>query len=136
MGWLNKIKEGQKHQRISAWKMLTSQTALQQADQDSFSGPVILFKHSTACGTSARAKYILEEEWNGLIHDVQFYFLDLLQFRALSNQIAETYEVTHHSPQIIVLSKGAAIYHTSHHRISIDDLNEQLGQYFNGTDSI
>ena len=48
---------------MSSWKTLESIDQLEKAIEDSFNKPVVLFKHSVSCGISARAKYMLEENW-------------------------------------------------------------------------
>ncbi len=50
----------------------------------------------------------------------KFYYLDLLRFRPISNQIAEQFMVRHESPQIIVLENGKAIYKASHENINLE----------------
>jgi bacillithiol system protein YtxJ len=46
----------------------------------------------------------------------------LLQYRSISNRVAQLLEVTHQSPQVIVLKDGRAVYHVSHHAIQPADL--------------
>lgn len=123
MGFLDRLKASQSA-GISDWDMLTSIDQLDTIDELSKEKTVVLFKHSTTCGISAGAKTRLESEWPDLSGDVQFYYLDLLSYRSISNEIANRYSVRHESPQIIVLKDGKAIHDTSHHRISVADLNK------------
>ena len=46
------------------------------------------------------------------------YYLDILNYRAISNAIAERFEVQHQSPQLIVIKEGKAIAHASHEGIN------------------
>ena len=48
---------------------------------------------------------------------VKLYFLDLLSFKDISNEIAIRFQVFHESPQLIVLKDGNTIHHSSHHQI-------------------
>jgi len=64
---------------------------------------------------SKRHKYYLD-----------FYYLDLLTYRPISNEIAEKFSVTHQSPQILVIKNGNAVFNNSHHSISADSLKEGL----------
>ena len=57
---------------------------------------------------------------------VDFYYLDLLAFRPLSNQIAEQFAVHHESPQLILLKNGACVYEAAHNGIDMDELLTQL----------
>lgn len=111
---------------ISTWKTLDSLDQLDQIIKDSYKKPVVLFKHSVTCGISARAKYMLEEDWNISEDDFDFYYLDLLAFRNVSNEIASRFSVQHQSPQIIIIKAGKAIFDMSHHRISAKSLEEAL----------
>jgi bacillithiol system protein YtxJ len=108
------------------WKILKTEAELGEAIENSYEKPVAFFKHSVSCGISARAMYLLEEEWNLNEKDVDFYYLDLINYRAVSNAIASRLNVTHQSPQIIVVKDGKSVYNVSHHRISMRTLQEGL----------
>ena len=125
MGFLDRLKASQ-NSGISDWKMLTDLSQLDEIDELSKDKTVVIFKHSTTCGISAGAKSRLEMDWTSLDGDVVFYYLDLLAYRPISNEIASRYGVRHESPQIIVINGGTASYDTSHHRISVGDLNKAL----------
>lgn len=110
------------------WHQLTEAEQLQGIIQTSYQKPVVIFKHSTRCGTSSMAKHTLETGWNFQKEELDFYYLDLLAFRSVSNKVAEAFKVAHHSPQIIVLKDGEAVYDTSHHNISIGTLRKALDE--------
>ena len=55
---------------------------------------------------------------------IDFHFLDLIQFRPLSNAIANTFNIEHASPQVLLISQGTAIYDTSHLDITMAALTE------------
>jgi len=111
---------------IPTWKILENTDQLEQAIKDSYNKPVVLFKHSVTCGISSRAKYMLEDGWEFSTDDFDFYYLDLLSFRGISNSIAEKFKVTHQSPQILVIKNGESIFDMSHHRISAASLSGAL----------
>lgn len=125
MGFLDRLKNSQQ-QTQSDWKVLESEKQLAQAIQDSHEKPVVLFKHSVTCGISAGAKHRLESGWNFDGADLDFYYLDLLAHRPISNKIAEDLGVMHQSPQIIVLKNGKAVFDTSHHRINVQAIESVL----------
>ena len=125
MGFLDRLKASQSS-GMSDWKMLTDISQLDEIDQTSKEKTVVIFKHSTTCGISAGAKSRLEMNWTGLEVEIDFYYLDLLSYRPISNEIASRYGVRHESPQIIVINNSKASYDTSHHRISVGDLNKAL----------
>ena len=45
---------------------------------------------------------------------IDFYYLDLIKHRNISNKIAEDFNVTHQSPQVLVINNGKCIYDESH----------------------
>ena len=129
MSILKRIKDSVTAGINEDWSDLTNINELDKVDQLSNDKPVILFKHSVTCGISSGAKYRLESDWNSLSHDVHFYYLDLLSHRNISNAIAKRYNVVHQSPQILIIRNGNSIYDTSHHRISIRDLNDAIEKH-------
>jgi bacillithiol system protein YtxJ len=53
---------------------------------------------------------------------VDFHYLDLLNYKAISNEIATFFQVHHESPQIILIKNGECIYDESHYGIMMDEL--------------
>jgi len=102
------------------WKTLDHEDQLSLIDEQSKEGPVIIFKHSTRCGISARSEHALTDGWKWNDEDVQLYYLDLLNYRALSNEIAERYHVVHQSPQMILIKDGKAVDSVTHHAVLPD----------------
>lgn len=89
---------------------------------------VFVFKHSTRCSISSMAYNRLKREWNFDSSRVKFYYLDLLAHRDISNEIAETWNVRHESPQLIGLKDGKVIYEASHNMIYTKDIQEALNK--------
>ena len=56
---------------------------------------------------------------------IDFYFLDLIQYRNLSNDIAERFAVYHESPQVLLIRQGECVYDQSHNGITMEDIAEQ-----------
>lgn len=89
-------------------------------------GTQVLYKHSTQCGTSDAALDEIEaflEERPGL---ATFYYLDLLEHRDVSNEIARRLGVKHESPQAIVLRDGKVAAVLSHRAIRREALAKAL----------
>lgn len=130
MGFFNKIFGGDQennNQQIE-WKSLRSVDDLAKAIEASNHLPVVIFKHSTRCSISSMAKSRLERGWDFEENEgPAMYFLDLIAYRNLSNQIAQDLGVQHESPQLILLEDGQAVYDSSHSAISVDSLREALG---------
>jgi len=125
MGFLDRLKASQSSTN-SSWSILEDRTELEKVDELSKDKPVILFKHSTSCGISASAKHRLEVDWDSIEGDFEFYYLDLLNHRAISNEISQRYEVRHESPQILIIKNGIATYHASHHGIQASAIQDAL----------
>ena len=104
------------------WVQLTDLQQLEQLKKASFQAPVLFFKHSTRCSISVMALNRFEREWNNT--NVNTYFLDLLNNREVSNQIATLFEVEHQSPQVLLIKDGACVYHASHNAIDAQAVNE------------
>lgn len=107
------------------WITLHSESQLEQLKATSAMQPVVIFKHSTRCGTSALIKSRLER--TATPQDMAFYYLDLLRHRQLSNKIADEYNVPHESPQVLLIRNGICIYDESQIGISMEELMEQAG---------
>jgi len=106
------------------WILLTNESQIEQIIADSSSKPQVIFKHSTRCGISSMAKNRLER--NLQPDDVDFYFLDLILHRSVSQKVAETFQIEHESPQILLIKNGHCIYAESHNGISMDEIVEHL----------
>ncbi|MCC8410724.1 bacillithiol system redox-active protein YtxJ [Mucilaginibacter sp. UR6-1] len=99
--------------------------ALESADQineiKQHPGYSIIFKHSTRCSISMMAKKRFELEWDDLPEEISLYFLDLIKYRDLSNQVAADFQVHHESPQMLLIKSGECILDQSHGGISVDE---------------
>jgi len=105
------------------WIPLTTEAQLTEIISKSHTQTQVIFKHSTRCASSSMAKNRLER--NNTITGIDFYFLDLLAHRSLSNAIAERFSVYHESPQVLVIKKGVCVYDESHSGINMDEIVEQ-----------
>lgn len=87
--------------------------------------PVFIFKHSTRCSISRFALKQFENEFD-TTNNVDAYFLDLLEHRDISNEIASRFGVYHQSPQLILIKAGKAVYDVSHDSIDAVALKGKL----------
>lgn len=106
------------------WIDLSSENQLKDIIASSYDRPQIIFKHSTRCSVSSIAYSRLKK--SDPITHADFFYLDLLSYRQLSNKIAETFSVPHESPQLLLVKNGECIYEESHLGITADNLLEQL----------
>jgi bacillithiol system protein YtxJ len=105
------------------WIHLTDEEQLKSIISKSQVKPQVIFKHSTRCSISAVALQRLQKAQQPA--DIDFYFLDLLAHRHLSNRIAEIFRVHHESPQILLIKNGECIFEESHLSISLDEVLDQ-----------
>ncbi|WP_309640977.1 bacillithiol system redox-active protein YtxJ [Flavobacterium sp.] len=87
--------------------------------------PVLIFKHSTTCGISRMAMKQFESQFD-LNDRVTSYYLDLLSYRAVSNEVAARFGVQHQSPQLLLIEDGKVVYDVSHGDIDVADLRMKL----------
>lgn len=105
------------------WRQLTDLGQLNEIIEASADKPVLIFKHSTRCGISRMVLRQFENEFNAG-EKITPYFLDLLQHRNISNEVANRFGVMHQSPQLIVFRDGKAVYNTSHSDIEAARLEQ------------
>lgn len=106
------------------WLEIQDQTQLDQISASTT--PSIIFKHSTRCPVSKFAKKDFELESVLIPEHVNVYLLDLLKFRDISGEIEQRWEVTHESPQALLIVDNACIYHASHNHIQVADFVTKL----------
>jgi len=99
------------------WKILETEAQLKEFIALSKRKPIAIFKHSTRCSLSG---------WNINDNDIEMYYLDLLNYRNISDKIASVFNVEHQSPQLIVLSQGDVLYHASHGEIDAGILKNSI----------
>lgn len=126
MSFLKNFEKEQNANIHSNWQELTSIEQLEQIIKNSQEKPIGIFKHSTRCGISVRAKMVLEEDWSYNEKELDFYYLDLLKYRDVSNKVAELTGVHHQSPQVIILKDEEPVYEETHHAINAKELGEYL----------
>lgn len=107
------------------WSYL-EEVSLDEIEKESYKKPVILFKHSTKCSISRFVWNRFQQDYDIPNEKAALYFLDLLAYRSVSNEVAEKFGVIHQSPQVIVIKDGKAIYDASHDEIDVEKLKFQL----------
>lgn len=108
------------------WIVLTEKEQLEEIIKNSIAKPVLIFKHSSRCGISRMVLKNFEREFDLDKTKMDLYFLNLLSYRALSQDISIKFKVVHQSPQVLVIKNGAIIYQDSHDYISLDKIKEIL----------
>ena len=127
MGFLDSLfggKEVNENGQEVKFFTLAALSQLDEIDAVSETKPVVLFKHSTRCSISRFALKQFDAAFSYPEDKIDWYLLDLLNHRDISNEMAHRYNVQHQSPQILVIRNGKAIYHDSHDGISAHDLKQ------------
>ena len=107
------------------WIPLISISQLDEIVASSDTKPVVIFKHSTLCSISRFALKRFEAEYD-LEDKVDAYFLDLLEHRDISNEIASRFGVYHQSPQLLLIKEGKTVYDVSHSDIDAGELKGKI----------
>jgi bacillithiol system protein YtxJ len=105
------------------WNQLTQIGQLALIKEQSFFRSQVIFKHSTRCSISSMVLHRLERE--AASDQIDFYYLDLLQYRHISTEVAAMFSVHHESPQVLLIKNGECIYDESHQGITMSDIEEQ-----------
>jgi len=101
------------------WKPLNHPDQLDEITSLSQISPQYIFKHSTRCSVSTVAKNRLEK---GVAEHAKIYYLDLLTYRSISNEISNRWNIIHQSPQLLKIVNGTCTYHASHLEINPEDI--------------
>ena len=104
------------------WNKLESIENLEDLIQKSQDSPIVLFKHSTRCPISSMAMNRIKSG----IENIDFYYLDIITYRELSNEVARRFNVVHQSPQLLLIHNGECVFNTSHMEISIPTVENQV----------
>lgn len=107
------------------WNALTELKQLDSIVEESEEKPIVIFKHSTRCSISRMALKNFEREYSDE-NSASLYFLDLLNHRDVSNEIAQRFHVIHQSPQLLLIKNGQSVYDVSHSEIDAEALKSKI----------
>lgn len=101
------------------WQDLNTSEHLDKLIEDSENSPQLIFKYSSRCSISDVVRNRLEKNMKP---GITYHFLDLIRYRGLSNEIAEKFDVTHESPQVLLIKNRQCIYDDSHLSVNMEDI--------------
>lgn len=104
---------------------LTTVSDWNAARKASFEQPVLIYKHSATCPTSAWAARNVRS-WCEEHTEKPVYQVTVQSARPISNQIANDLGLRHETPQAIVVYQGQAVAHRNHSRVTPDELTDAL----------
>lgn len=105
------------------WITIQDENQLEEIKEKSKIRPQVIYKHSVRCGVSSVVKSRLEKA--KLPTDIDYYYLDIIHFRSISNKIAEEFRVYHESPQVLLIRDGQCVYEESHMGITAQEILAQ-----------
>lgn len=111
-GGKNKIEK--EEEKPISWIYLTSIDQLEEISGKSYSKTQMIFKHSTTCGISRMVFNRFGKDLDQGGDKIDFYYLDLLGFRSVSDAVSHQFQVRHQSPQLLIIRDGAVVAHESH----------------------
>ena len=108
------------------WNPINDSNQIEAIKAASFTKPQLILKHSTTCSISKMALARLERA--DTPNNIDFHYLDLLNYRNISKEIAENFDVCHESPQVLLIKNGNCVYDESHGGIQMEEIEEQAIQ--------
>ena len=114
--------QAKKEHKVLPWQKLSEVHQIAEIANSSKQRPAIIFKHSTSCGISRMVLRNFESSYEINPEAADLYYLDLLAFRGVSNEVVAQFQVIHQSPQVLVIKNGQAVFHASHHGIHAQEL--------------
>jgi len=126
MGLLNSIfgssKDKPTENKNINWIPFTALEQIQTIKENSNSESIFIFKHSTRCGISSMVIKQFEKLFQEEHQNLKVYYLDLLNYRNISDEVGHTFQVMHQSPQLLVIRNGVSVQNASHYDITQIDL--------------
>jgi monothiol bacilliredoxin len=102
-----------KEEKVLPWQPLSDVSQLSTIEERSKTKTQLIFKHSTRCGISSMVMKQFVSAYD-LDSNADLYYLDLLNYRDVSNEVGYKFQVMHQSPQLLVIKNGVVVAHASH----------------------
>ncbi len=88
--------------------------------------PLLLFKHSRACGTSAEALDELLAHLEDSRHDARYAMVTVQTHREVSNAVATQLGIRHETPQALLIRGGRVVWSASHFKVTSDAIRKAI----------
>lgn len=105
------------HDRLSPIQSLAEFEQLLTASN---AQPLLIFKHSRSCGTSAQALDELDAHLNDTPTEARYAIVTVQTHRDIATAIARTLGVRHETPQALLIRNGRVVWSASHYRVTAD----------------
>jgi bacillithiol system protein YtxJ len=129
MGLFNKIlgsKVKEEKETNVNWIPLNSLEQIKTIKELSKSETILVFKHSTRCGISSMVIKRFENLFDSSMNNIKVYYLDLLNFRAISDEVGYSFQAQHQSPQLLIIRNEVAVLNVSHYDITTVNIQKHL----------
>ena len=129
MGLFNKIlgsKVKEEKETNVNWIPFNSLEQIKTIKELSKSETILVFKHSTRCSISSMVIKRFENLFDSSMNNIKVYYLDLLNFRAISDEVGYSFQAEHQSPQLLIIRNEVAVLNVSHYDISTVNIQKYL----------
>jgi len=129
MGLFNKIlgsKVKEEKETNVNWIPLNSLEQIKTIKELSKSETILVFKHSTRCGISGMVIKRFENLFDSSMNNIKVYYLDLINFRAISDEVGYSFQAQHQSPQLLIIRNEVAVLNVSHYDITTVNIQKHL----------
>lgn len=129
MGIFNRIlgnKQKVEEETFVNWIPFNSLDQINIIKELSKSETILIFKHSTRCGISKMVIKRFEKLFEISMSNIKVYYLDLLSYRNISDEVGYIFQVQHQSPQLLIIRNKVAVKHASHYDITSLSLKKYL----------
>jgi bacillithiol system protein YtxJ len=93
------------------------------------SEPIVIFKHSPTCGVSAQASEEIDELLERAALPLPLYVVSVRAQREVSEAITKRFGIRHESPQVLLVHRGAVLWHASHFRVSAAEIQSAVERF-------
>ena len=107
-----------KETKILPWISLTDVDQLHLILERSNTKIQIIFKYSTRCGINRMILNRFVDAYEFSEADADLYYLDIFNYRNVSNVVAHKFQVLHESPQVFIIKNGEVVANQSHRNIN------------------
>ena len=67
-----------------------------------------------------------ENLFDSSMNNIKVYYLDLLNFRAISDEVGYSFQAQHQSPQLLIIRNEVAVLNVSHYDITTVNIQKHL----------
>ena len=88
--------------------------------------PLVIFKHSRSCGTSAQAFDELLDHLDASDADARYAIVTVQTHRDVSTAVSRLLGVRHETPQALIVQDGRVVWSASHFRVTAEAVNAAM----------